>query len=57
MLSRAIEQKALDQNLEWLNQFAMGLELLDGYDHENLDKTRVNLIKQDGFSYCQIFIK
>ncbi len=38
ILSRAIEQKALDQNLNWLNQFAKGLELLDDYDHENLDK-------------------
>ncbi|WP_225586957.1 virulence protein RhuM/Fic/DOC family protein [Algoriphagus sp. Y33] len=38
ILSRAIEQKALDQNLEWLNHFAKGLELLDDYDHENLDK-------------------
>lgn len=38
ILSRAIEQKALDQNLDWLNQFAKGLELLDDYDHENLDK-------------------
>jgi len=38
ILSRAIEQKAQDQNLDWLNQFAKGLELLDDYDHENLDK-------------------
>jgi prophage maintenance system killer protein len=37
ILSRAIEQKAQDQNLDWLNQFAKGLELLDDYDHENLD--------------------
>ncbi|WPR77929.1 RhuM family protein [Algoriphagus sp. NG3] len=38
ILSRAIEQKAIDQNLDWLNHFARGLELLDDYDHENLDK-------------------
>ncbi len=38
ILSRAIEQKAQDQNLDWLNHFAKGLELLDDYDHENLDK-------------------
>ena len=38
ILSRAIEQKAIDQNLDWLNHFAKGLELLDDYDHENLDK-------------------
>jgi len=37
ILSRAIEQKADDQNLDWLNHFAKGLELLDDYDHENLD--------------------
>ncbi|EPR65636.1 RhuM family protein [Cyclobacterium qasimii] len=40
ILSRAIQQKEEDQNLdfEWLNHFAKGLELLDDYDHENLDK-------------------
>ena len=38
ILSRAIEQKAGDQNPDWLNHFAKGLELLDDYDHENLDK-------------------
>lgn len=38
ILSRVIEQKAEGQNLEWLNHFAKGLELLDDYDHENLDK-------------------
>src|SRR5690606_13004437 len=38
ILSRAIEQKADDQNLDWLHHFAKGLELLDDYDHENLDK-------------------
>lgn len=26
-----------DSHLEWLNQFAKGLELLDDYDHEKLD--------------------
>ncbi|WP_026954125.1 RhuM family protein [Algoriphagus vanfongensis] len=40
ILSRAIQQKEEDRNLdfEWLNHFAKGLELLDDYDHENLDK-------------------
>ncbi|MDO6436063.1 RhuM family protein [Cyclobacterium sp. 1_MG-2023] len=40
ILSRAIQQKEEDQNLEfeWLNHFAKGLELLDDYDHENLDE-------------------
>ena len=37
ILSPAIEQKAEDHNLDWLNHFAKGLELLDDYDHENLD--------------------
>lgn len=37
ILGRAIEQKAEDQNLDWLNHFAKGLELLDDYDHETLD--------------------
>lgn len=38
ILSRVIEQKAEDQNSDWLHHFASGLELLDDYDHENLDK-------------------
>ncbi|WP_339708063.1 RhuM family protein [Algoriphagus aquimarinus] len=38
ILSRAIQQKEEDLNLDWLNHFAKGLELLDDYDHENLDK-------------------
>lgn len=38
ILSRTIQQKEEDQNLDWLNHFAKGLELLDDYDHENLDK-------------------
>jgi len=38
ILSRVIEKKSEDQNLVWLNHFAKGLELLDDYDHENLDK-------------------
>lgn len=42
ILSRAIEQKAEDQNLDWLNQFAKGLELLDDYDHETLDTKGLN---------------
>lgn len=37
ILSRAIEGKIGDTGLEWLNQFAIGLELLDDYDHERLD--------------------
>src|SRR5690606_14304265 len=37
ILSRAIEGKIGETGLEWLNQFAIGLELLDDYDHEQLD--------------------
>ncbi|UOY06692.1 virulence RhuM family protein [Muricauda sp. SCSIO 64092] len=37
ILGRAIEEKSNDNN-EWLRQFAKGLELLDDYDHESLDK-------------------
>lgn len=37
ILSRAIEGKISETNLEWLNQFARGLELLDDYDHGQLD--------------------
>ncbi|GMT44596.1 MAG: cytochrome c [bacterium] len=39
ILSRAIEQKAADENNEWLKYFAKGLELLDDYDHKKLDKS------------------
>lgn len=37
ILGRAIEDKANEKGLEWLTQFAMGLTLLDDYDHERLD--------------------
>jgi len=37
ILSRAIEDKKGETGLEWLAQFAKGLELLDDYDHEQLD--------------------
>lgn len=35
--NRAIEEKTADSHLEWLSQFAKGLELLDCYDNEELD--------------------
>ncbi len=38
ILSRAIETKIEDTDIAWLDQFAKGLELLDDYDHENLDQ-------------------
>ena len=37
ILNRAIEQQATAEELEMLNIFAKGLELLDDYDHETLD--------------------
>ncbi|GIV33828.1 MAG: death-on-curing protein [Chitinophagales bacterium] len=37
ILSRAIEEKAQEQGIHWLNDFAKGLQLLDDYDHEQLD--------------------
>lgn len=38
ILSRAIEEKASkSDDLSWLQQFSMGLKLLDDYDHESLD--------------------
>lgn len=37
ILGRAIEDKVSDLNFPWLNQFSVGLGLLDDYDHEQLD--------------------
>ena len=37
ILSRAIEEKAIVEDFGWLNQFSIGLQLLDDYDHEALD--------------------
>ena len=37
ILSRAIECKIGETELDWLEHFAKGLELLDDYDHEQLD--------------------
>lgn len=37
ILGRAIEEKAQEKGMDWLGRFAMGLSLLDDYDHENLD--------------------
>ncbi|WP_222852283.1 hypothetical protein [Olivibacter sp. SDN3] len=36
-MGRAIEDKIGETDFEWLHQFAKGLELLDDYDHEQLD--------------------
>ncbi|AWW30183.1 virulence RhuM family protein [Echinicola marina] len=45
ILSRAIEEKIDDTNYRWLGQFAKGLELLDDYDHENLDQKGVSNVQ------------
>ena len=37
ILSRAIEGKIGETELDWLEHFAKGLDLLDDYDHEQLD--------------------
>jgi hypothetical protein len=37
ILSRTIEDKAIAEDFGWLNQFRIGLKLLDDYDHEALD--------------------
>ena len=38
ILSRAVASKAEQEELKWLRYFAEGLQLLDDYDHEQLDK-------------------
>jgi prophage maintenance system killer protein len=45
ILSRAIEQKAGEDGYDWLLHFAKGLELLDDYDHEQLDKMGLTVKK------------
>jgi hypothetical protein len=40
ILSRAIEDQINQNNqYQWLQQFSLGLQLLDDYDHESLDTT------------------
>jgi death-on-curing family protein len=43
ILSRAIEEKAIAEDFGWLNQFSIGLQLLDDYDHEALDAKGIHL--------------
>jgi len=38
ILERAMSDKAQQEELDWLQYFAKGLQLLDDYDHEQLDK-------------------
>lgn len=45
ILSRAIEEKAIDLDFPWLHQFSKGLELLDDYDHEQLDPKGISTQK------------
>jgi death-on-curing family protein len=46
ILSRAIEDQANNnENYSWLNQFSIGLQLLDDYDHESLDSKGKNTKK------------
>ncbi|WP_229209738.1 virulence RhuM family protein [Dyadobacter koreensis] len=42
ILGRAIESKIIDTDFTWLSQFAKGLELLDDYDHEELDRKGIS---------------
>lgn len=42
ILSRVIENKAMDLDFPWLHYFAKGLELLEDYDHEQLDQKGVS---------------
>jgi len=45
ILSRAIEDKVTETDFAWLGQFAKGLELLDDYDHEQLDTKGISTKK------------
>ncbi|MHA8051163.1 virulence RhuM family protein [Aquirufa sp. ROCK-SH2] len=43
IMSRTIEEKAThSEDFKWLRQYSLGLQLLDDYDHENLDKRDLN---------------
>lgn len=43
IMSRAIEEKAThSEDFIWLQQYSLGLQLLDDYDHENLDKKGIS---------------
>src|SRR5690606_22813075 len=45
ILGRALEEESDDTANPWLQHFAKGLELLDDYDHENLDEKGLTLSK------------
>lgn len=42
ILGRAIESKAEEEGYAWLDTYAIGLGLLDDYDHESLDKAGIS---------------
>jgi len=57
ILSRAIEQQAIAQDSEMLKIFAKGLDLLDDYDHQQLDikgKTTKSVIYPAKEEYLQL---
>jgi len=43
ILSRAIEEVSENETFAWLNTFSKGLQLLDDYDHEQLDTRGLSL--------------
>jgi death-on-curing family protein len=43
ILSRAIEEVSDKESFSWLNAFSTGLQLLDDYDHEQLDTKGLSL--------------
>ena len=43
ILNRAVEQQMDNSDIEWLKLFSKGLELLDDYDHQELDKAGIIL--------------
>jgi len=45
IISRAIVQKSDSEDIGWLKQFSKGLELLDDYDHRNLETK--GIVKKD----------
>ena len=46
ILSRAIEEKAIAEDYTWLNQFSIGLQLLDDYDHEAYSSCMLSFVSR-----------
>jgi death-on-curing family protein len=42
ILTRVIEENTTSEDYQWLQHFSKGLELLDDYDHEQLDQKGLN---------------